>query len=323
MRTLRSAPASAYDESRRSFAYGSFRGRVGRVELDREPLGRLRRRVTQKNWVYTALITEELVAAFAIVHLGYASKRFYYVLERRGGTVIGEGSDLGGPLGCRVHAVGSESPTLVARFGSSTIERSDTRMSINASLRGFTLHAEAQAALPEMTAIARVPDGLVAVTEKGVLMPLSGSLAVGGRTFDLAGGHLGYDHTSGLMARHTSWRWAFAMGKDAAGAPFALNVVSGFVGELECTAWTDGEPHALAEPVIEVGAPSTPWRIESADTKLDVDERARHEERVNLGIIRSRFIQATGTFRGHITADGHEIELAGVPGMIEDQDVLW
>ncbi len=323
MRPLRPAPTSAYDENTGAFAFGSYRGRIARAELDRERVSRLRRRITQKKWVYIALITDELVAAFAIVHLGYASKRFYYVLDRESGAVLGEGSDLGGPLGCRVHPVGSDAPERVARFGESTIERSPTRMCVTASLRGFSVRAEAQQAMPEMTAIARIPDGVVNVTEKGVLMPLSGSLAVGDRTFDLAGGHLGYDHTSGLMARHTSWRWAFAMGKDVAGEPFAMNLVSGFVGELECTAWTGGEPHALAEPVIHVGDAQTPWRIESADTKLHADERARHEELTNLRVIRSRFIQATGTFRGRITADGREIDLLGVPGMIEDQDVLW
>lgn len=323
MRTLRPAPTSAYDDTNGAFAFGSYRGRIRAAELDRERVSRLRRSVTQKKWVYVALITDELVVAFAIVHLGYASKRFYYALDRTTGAVLGEGSTLGGPLACRVHPVGSDSPELVARFADSRIERSASRMAVTASHRGFSLRAEATSAMPEMTAIARVPGGVVNITEKGVLMPLTGSLTVGGRTFDLRGGHLGYDHTSGLLARRTSWRWAFAMGKDAGGEPFAMNLVSGFVGELECTAWTGGEPRALLEPRIHVGNARSPWSIEAGDMKLHADERARHEELTNLGIIRSRFIQATGTFRGTLVAEGRDIELTSVPGMIEDQDVLW
>ncbi len=323
MRTLRPAPTSAYDEKSSAFAFGSYRGRLQRAELCRGQVSRLRRSVTQKKWVYVALITDELVAAFAIVDLGYASKRFYYVLDRASGVVLGEGSDLGGPLGCQVHPVGSDAPERVARFGDSTIERAGERIAVNGRCRGFSVRAEARHAVPEMTAVAPIPGGVVNVTEKGVLMPMSGSLLVGDRTFDLAGGLLGYDHTSGLLARRTSWRWAFAMGKDAAGEPFAMNLVSGFVGDLECTAWTGGEPRALSEPTIRVGDASTPWSIDSVDTKLHADELARHEELTNLRIIRSRFIQATGTFRGRITADGREIDVMGVPGMIEDQDVLW
>ena len=283
----------------------------------------LRRATTRKNWVYTALITDEIVAAFAIVHLGYASKRFYYVLDRKTSAVIAEGSQLGGPFGCEVAEVGTDGPSRLARFGSSTIERAGARMTIDSTHRGFAVHAEADARVPEMTAVATIPGGIVNVTEKGVLMSLSGTLRAGDRSFDLAGGNLGYDHTSGLLARHTSWRWAFAMGKDAAGEPFAMNVVSGFVGEPECTAWSRGQPHPLAEPVIRVGDRVEPWGIQSAELTLVADEHARHEELTDLRLIRSRFIQATGSFRGSVRVDGRNVELTGVPGMIEDQDVLW
>jgi len=327
MRSLRPAPTSAYDptsgDAGGGFAFGSYRGRIGTAELDRARVGFLQRSVTRKKWVYIALITDELVAAFAIVHLGYASKRFYYVLDRKSGTVVGEGSSLGGPRACEVHPVGTDAPQLVARYADAEIERTAETMSLRASHRGFSLRAEAKNAVPEMTAIARVPGGVVNITEKGVLMPLSGSMTVGDRTFDLGGGLLGYDHTTGLLARRTSWRWAFAMGKDTSGEPFALNLVAGFIGELECTAWTGGQPHALSEPSVRVGNAQTAWTIQADDIALEADERARHEENTNLGIIRSRFIQATGTFRGKVTADGRDIALAGVPGMIEDQDVLW
>jgi hypothetical protein len=323
VRTLAPAPETAFDHARGAFATGSYRGRIGRADLQRAGLPLLRRTLALKKWVYVALVTDQIVAAFAIVHLGYASKRFFYVLDRGAGKVLVEGSDLGGPLGCHVEPVGSAGPTRLARFGSSSIERSGDRMTVSSSHGGFALHAQAEARLPEMTAVATVPGGVVNVTEKGVLMPLDGTLHAGERTFSLAGGLLGYDHTSGLLARHTSWRWAFGMGKDATGEPFAINLVSGFVGELECTAWSGGEPHAVSEPVIDVGDHGRPWGIRGKDLDLSADELARHEEKTNLGVIRSRFIQATGTFRGRVTLGERQVELGSVPGMIEDQDVLW
>jgi hypothetical protein len=328
VRSLRLAPTSAYDEHARAFRVGSYRGRVGRAELERGARSASRRAFTQKKWVYVALITDELVAAFAIVNLGYASKQFYYVLERGPSRVIAEGSTLAGPLRARVSPVGMDGGATLATFGRrSSVERVGKRLALSMKHGDLDVTAQAEASTDEMTAIAEVPGGRVNVTEKAVLMAPVGTLRVGGRSFDLAGGALGYDHTSGLLARHTSWRWAFAMGKDSAGAPFALNLVSGFVGELECTAWTGGEPHALAEPRIEVGEPARegarPWRINGDGVDLLAEEHARHSEATNLLLVRSRFIQATGTLRGKVEVDGRAIELTGVPGMIEDQDVLW
>ena len=43
-----------------------------------------------------------------------------------------------------------------------------------------------------------------------------------------------YDYTSGILQRRTAWRWAFAMGRDTSGAPIAMNLVEGFMGEPAC-----------------------------------------------------------------------------------------
>ena len=82
---------------------------------------------------------------------------------------------------------------------------------------------------PALTLIAPVEgDGLVNVTQKrGGLLAL-GSLEVGGKRFRLDGGVGGLDYTQGYMARHTSWRWAFAAGRLADGTPVGFNFAEGF-----------------------------------------------------------------------------------------------
>jgi len=40
-------------------------------------------------------------------------------------------------------------------------------------------------------------------------------------------GRCGVDYTAGVLARETSWRWAFATGQ-VGGAPFGFNLCEGF-----------------------------------------------------------------------------------------------
>jgi hypothetical protein len=48
-----------------------------------------------------------------------------------------------------------------------------------------------------------------------------------------------------------------------------------------------------------------------------------HEQRTNLLLVRSRFLQPAGAFHGTVRIGDRDVELDGVPGVVEDQDVLW
>ncbi len=49
-----------------------------------------------------------------------------------------------------------------------------------------------------------------------------------------------------------------------------------------------------------------------------------HAEEKNFGVIRSHFVQPVGTYAGTIRLpDRAPLELDGVLGVTEDQDVLW
>ena len=50
---------------------------------------------------------------------------------------------------------------------------------------------------------------------------------------------------------------------------------------------------------------------------------AVHAQHTNLLLVRSRFLQPAGTFSGTMRIDGRDVELDGVPGVVEDQDVIW
>jgi hypothetical protein len=168
---------------------------------------------------------------------------------------------------------------------------------------------------------------LVSATEKRVLLGATGEAIVAGKRWSLDGALAGYDYTNGYLARRTSWKWAFALGRARTGERVALNLTEGFVGEAECAVWVDAELHPVGEGRFDfdLASPMTPWRVGSADGAVDLrfEPAGIHAEHKNFGIVASRFIQPVGVFRGTIRAGGRELEIDRVPGVVEDQEVLW
>jgi hypothetical protein len=181
-----------------------------------------------------------------------------------------------------------------------------------------------------MTAVAPVgerQDGLVNTTEKRALLAVRGELEVAGQRRPLGGALGGYDYTHGLLARRTIWRWAYAMGRAKSGERVAFNLVQGFVGEPECTAWVEGEVFPLSEGrfAFDPEQPLAEWRVSTADGTVDLRFKpgGMHSEQKNFGVIHSRFVQPVGAYAGTLRLGGRELVLDGVLGVTEDQDVLW
>ena len=174
-------------------------------------------------------------------------------------------------------------------------------------------------------AIAGLGEGLWNATEKRVLLPTRGRGKIAGRALSFDDARGGYDYTHGLLPRHTEWRWAYAQGKTTTGEPIGFNLVQGFVGPAECALFTADDVAPLAEPMFAFDreAPEKPWRLKSADLDLRFDVGGVHAQYTNFVIVKSRFIQPVGVFSGTLRVGDRTVEVAGLPGVVEDQDVLW
>jgi hypothetical protein len=327
-RTLAAAPSSFRDERTKEPAFGAYAGPLPAVDLGR--LGLRDRLARRKRWVYAAISTEELWLSFAIVRTGYVATAFAFAYDLIGRRMLVDGTVLGPPpVACvsdDLHASGE-----LARFALGAtrlaLRRGASGLEVHVRMRDLELDAviDETAGPPAITAIARLGDGLLDATEKRALLPVSGRARCGSRAIDLAGGRAGYDYTHGLLPRHTTWRWAFAMGKAASGEPIGFNLVRGFVGEAECAAFVGGEVFPMAEPAFELdlAEPLRPWRLVGSGIDLAFAPGAMHAETKNLFFLKSRFVQPVGTFSGTLRVNGRDVTVAGLPGVVEDQDVLW
>ena len=324
------APTAFVDPATGAPAFGSYAGPLPPVTLGSALVDRALRR---KKWFFVAVSSEEAWMSLAVVRMGYATSAFAYVFDRAAGRMLVDRTVVGPPRAATIaddpHAEG-----VLATFGlgrsSVALERRGGTCELRARFAelDIDLSFEPSSAPPSISAIAKLGPSLTSATEKRALARTRGQIVASGRRISLDGAMTGYDYTHGLMPRNTRWRWAFAMGNAKDGQPIAFNVVQGFVGEAECAAFRREGTFPIAEPRFELdidhaSRPERAWRLVGDGIDLTFDVGAVHEQHTNLVVVRTRFLQPAGAFRGTLRIDGRDVELDGVPGVVEDQDVIW
>ena len=199
------------------------------------------------------------------------------------------------------------------------------RLEVDASLL-------AAGAAPPLTVIAPVGgDGTVNVTQKWAGMLAFGNLWAKGKRFVLDGGVGGLDYTHGYLARHTAWRWGFMCGRLPDGSPVGLNLVQGFNETRddvnENALWLGGKllPVGRARFEWNKNDPLDRWSVETLDgaVNLTFQPIGAHREERDLKVVKSHFVQPVGLYNGYLEVDGTRYEIKDVPGVTEDQDILW
>lgn len=318
--------------------FGTYAGPLTPVSFTglRDPRARsvLYRNSHLKKWIYCSMMSPDFIVSVAIVHLRYAATAFLNVFDRKAHRCLFDKSWFTPGLfasvsdaceqGCDAsfRAPGVQIK-LLRPHGKShydlTVEAGDT-----------ILHAcfDTANGPPPIAVVAPVADGVVNVTQKRVLLEVEASLVIDDRTMPLDNCLGGFDYTQGLLAHHTSWRWAFAQGHCKSGKRIGLNLVDGFNQERECALWLDSELIPIAAPrfIFDSSDLMAPWQIKSDDGLLDLvfTPETRHMEKMNLGILRSNFVQPIGSFAGSIAIPGRDKESVDtLAGVVESQDVLW
>ena len=83
----------------------------------------------------------------------------------------------------------------------------------------------------------------------------------------------------------------------------------------------DGATEA-ARALADAGANLNATALPQTDVPLKPEEIAAAQT-TNLGVGRSRFVQPVGSVAGTMSVGGHRIRIDGLPGVVDDQDVVW
>ena len=317
---------------------GAFAGAHAQVDLALlarpGPAGWLRQRARAKRWVYALAISDEVLAAVAIVEGGYFGGGFAWAQDRRSGALLFEASAAGLPgRHARVsgHGWAGARARLATGALAAELRHDGAVFRLCAAGRGgFELDAvlDPFGAPAPFTFVAPVGGGGLRATSKAACLAARGTVRVGGRTLRLDGGSGGLDFTAGILARDTSWRWAFATGR-AAGAPLGFNLCEGFgvaADDSGENAGFSGRPYRLPPVAFTVGGATAPWRIAGGAGSLELlfHPTGAHAEARNLGLVRTRFVQVAGTFEGRVPGpDGEAVPISALPGVVEDHRARW
>lgn len=327
VRTLSPTLRAFLDPATARPAFGSYEGPLPPVVLACSPVDRALR---CKKWLWLAISSGDVWLSMAIVRTGYAASAFAFVFDRVSRKMVVDRTIVA-PRGAAEIADDAHASGVLAGFAfgrsRAVFERRGETCEVLARFADLEVEAtlDESTSPPPVSAIARLSPTLMSATEKRALCEASGRVIAAGHRFSLDGGYAGYDYTHGLMPRRTRWRWAFAMGHTRMGEPVAFNLTQGFVGESECAAFLRGRARPLREPSFDfdAGHPDRPWTIRAHGVDLTFSVAALHRQDTNLWLVRSRFVQPVGVFHGTMRVGDEAVELDGLPGVVEDQDVVW
>jgi hypothetical protein len=305
-----------------------------------------------KRWMYTFAATDEIIITCIIVDAGPTGTTFVTVADRRTGRLLADVSRPGGvrPLMSVNDRPGEGHASRYRMPGSDVSMRTeDGVLRVRAKIGSpiglpalgkpaidldLTFDIGAAPALTVISELQTEPPS-VSTTGKNATLPVTGTVVVrlGGFVHRFAVNGLGgFDYTSGHLPRNTRWRWAFFTGRLPDGRPIGMNLTSQFSGLhgacRENSVWLDGGLYALdPDASIEYDAedPAKPWHVSTADGDVELEflPIGVHRESLNLGVIRSNFLQPVGEFTGTLRLDGEELAIDGLPGVVENQDTLW
>ncbi|MFZ5471630.1 MAG: DUF2804 domain-containing protein [Myxococcota bacterium] len=330
--------------------FGTYMGSIDEVDLSRLAgpyhLSLPQRLLKHKRWLFTFMSTPEVIAVCAISDLTYTANAFTVVVDLKDKKVVADESFMGLPgpwaevgnrpsegLRARFRAPG-------ARFGVVRPEGSERvhlgvertrRLPFSKPSLSWKGDLLAVGGPPPLTVVSPVlQDGVVNVTQKWAGLLAFGELSTQGRRYRLDGGVGGMDYTQGYLARRTSWRWAFANGRLDDGTPIGLNLVEGFNDTPEANenaVWMGKElfPVGRACFAYDPREVLDEWRVATVDGALDLAFRpyGAHREERDYKVVKSYFAQPVGVFEGRIRVGGRELRVSELPGVTEDQDILW
>lgn len=315
-------------------ATGRYAGCIPRIDWSTLASAQQRaiwwRRCHHKRWQYVGLAAEHWFIGLAIVDLGWAMSAFAYVFDRRHKRVVLDWSQdglpwLSGAVSDQpVHGGQARfrGPGATLRIGQSAGET----LAVRVRAGGLRLQADLDVsqAPPFLLAVGPVHGGLGHATQKSPGLPVAGWFELEGERHCLQDATGSLDSSNGLLARDTAWRWASAHDRH-----LGFNLQQGYFGDQENALWLDGVLHPLgaAQFDFDPAHPLSPWRIHTDDGLLELQFRPEgaRQDRRNLGIAASSYIQPVGTFHGWVRTapEGPVIPIDGLLGVTEDHRSRW
>ena len=170
-------------------------------------------------------------------------------------------------------------------------------------------------------------------TSKQNTMPVSGSISLGGRTYecDPSDTYACLDYGRGVWPYRVTWNWASGSGHcgdDLVGLQFGGQWTDG-TGYNENGICLNGRLHKISEDMIfsyDRKDYMKPWRLQtdvSDDVDLTITPFYEKVGKMNLGVLSTEVHQVFGHFSGKLKVDGRTLEISDIVGWSEEHVGKW
>lgn len=300
-------------------------------------LARARRRLRLKEWVGFTLLHPEIASSLILQDAHYLASSEIYVYDRTSGALHQHAANAQGGSLNLPHNLMNNSCAIDRRGYRIAYDFSEEtgrhRITVDVTATGQApaitadLTLDAAAASTPLSVSSRLPGGQM-YTHKAVY-PVSGTLRFGDTsvTFSPERDLAILDEHRSLLPYRTRWVWGtFAM--PTAEGPVGANFVKRpeLPGEPEESClWMPGSCEALSDVGFtkQAGDSTAPWRIASADGRLDVvfTPDGRKSVRHRLGVLAIDYFQMFGKYAGTVRAeDDTVVVVKDVHGVCESMD---
>jgi hypothetical protein len=311
-------------------------------------LSRLRfyRRLRLKEWHYMAFDHPEVFFAFAVVQAGYASNLFAYGVFKSAKPRCVVFEDI--RLGSGALKVTSQPQTGVTRWSSPKGElaiegcqeqghwKVDFNLKAAARQKPWQGHLQVEYSPECLSLLYPLSASRWAHTHKEAALRVGGELQVADSrfNFDRRTNFAVSDWTRSYCLRKTLWFWASASWGNA-NESWGLNLSSRVYDDanghsFENVLWVNGRCYPLSGVRFELPAnPAVePWVIRSfadngASVNLTFHPIGARSKRLNLLLVRSRFVQPYGYFAGTVSVAGYTAEVQQAFGIVEEHHSVW
>lgn len=281
-----------------------------------------RRRTERKAWIYLGIFSRDFYAGIAIADAGYIGTAFSYVYIPAEKRFIEDKLTL--PLGFNSGFDATLADSW--RLGSYEILPSRERIVVNFRGADYDLTAMFRLTGNGLSTIAPAQNRPFNFTYKEMGLFCEGEFSQNGKRQKFSGEYGILDYTKGYPARRTEWNWLSMIGKTESGKSLSVNLVDKFNDGIENALWLDGKPMGLSSAHFHYIRPAEKsiWRILTRDNVFEARFRpfgARSED-LNMGFLKSKFVQPYGVFDGQVKIDGVSERFTGY-GVTEDHLAVW
>jgi hypothetical protein len=295
----------------------------------------------KKKWNYWCVTSDRCLFSVTLANVDYMGLAFAYFLEYETAKFIEQTVTVPFGKGCALaETVRGDVVFRNRKMNVSfTEDENYTRINVDSpAFGGATLSAELSVTHPAdhetLNVVIPWSDDRFQFTSKQNCLPATGSVSIGGETFDFPPGaaFACLDFGRGVWRYSTSWNWASASGT-LDGRPVGLNLGGTWTdgtGLTENAIFFDGRISKISEDVLfsyDRSVLTEPWSVRTQSSeRIDLRFTPFFERvaRTDLLLLRSEVHQLIGRFSGTIVPDeAGPLRLDGMIGWVEQHQARW